>query len=343
MFVASALLAASLTAQTLTLDSGAVRMNWELNGGSLSSMRLKEGGENPFTWEDKSAPPTARMRGHFLCLDRWGAPSDSEKAAGMPFHGEASKVAWKQRGSSTTDADMSAQLPMARLSIRRTVKLQGESALVSETVTNDAPLGRVYNMVQHPTIAPPFLDESVLVDSNARQGFMQSSPMPNPEQPSVVWPQALRDGAPVNMRHLTNDPEPNVVSYVVDEAWGWTTAVNPGQGVLLGYVWRTSEYPWFNAWRHVENGKPAARGLEFGTTGLHQPYPILIRKGRIFGRPIFAFLDGAETQTREYQVFLLKVPSGHQGMASMKAAGGDFIFTGRDGKELRIRSLFAAR
>jgi hypothetical protein len=235
---------------------------------------------------------------------------------------------------------MTAQLPLARMSVRRTVRLQGQAALVTEAVTNDAPLGRVYNMVQHPTIGPPFLDETTVVDSNARQGFMQASPMPNPEQPSVVWPQALKDGIPVNLRYLKDDPMPNVVSFVVDEEWGWTTAVNPAQGLLIGYIWRASEYPWFNVWRHVENGKPFARGLEFGTTGLHQPYPVLTKKGRIFGRQLFAFLDSGETQSRQYQVFLLKVPSAYVGVNRMEAQGNEFVFTGRDDKRLRLRNLF---
>ena len=40
----------------------------------------------------------------------------------------------------------------------------------------------------------------------------EPSPLPNPEQPAVFWPQALRDGQPVNLRHLTDNPNPNVVS-----------------------------------------------------------------------------------------------------------------------------------
>jgi len=236
---------------------------------------------------------------------------------------------------------MAARLPLARMAVKRTVKLEGSTALVTEAVTNEAPMGRVFNMVQHPTIGPPFLDETTVVDANARQGLMQASPMPNPELPAVVWPQALKDGMPVNLRHLTNDPMPNVVSYVVDDAHGWVTAVHPGQRLLLGYVWRTSEYPWLNIWRDVQGGKPSARGLEFGTTGLHQPYPELVKKGRIFGRPLMAFLDATETQTRSFQVFLLRLPSGapSSGIESVKRAGAEWVIRTREGQELRVRNL----
>jgi hypothetical protein len=328
-----------LFAQRITLETPAARMSWELGGGGLVDFHLKPEGLNPFTWEQKSPEP-AHPRGHFLCMDRWGQPSDAERAAGMPFHGEAPHKVWRRLGASATELEMAVQLPMARLSVRRTVRMEGAAALVSETVLNEAPLGRVYNIVQHPTIGPPFLDAAAVVDSNARRGFMQSSPLPNPEDAVVVWPQALKDGLPVSLRYLTDDPNPNVVSYVIDEEWGWTTAANPARGLLAGYVWPVRDYPWLNMWRHVEEGKPFARGLEFGTTGLHQPYEVLLRKGTIFGRPLFAYIDSAARQQRRYQVFLLEVPVSLGGVAAMKAVGGAFVFTGRDGKEYRVKSMF---
>jgi hypothetical protein len=191
-------------------------------------------------------------------------------------------------------------------------------------------------MVQHPTIGPPFLDETTLVDSNAAKGFMQSSPLPNPEEPSVAWPQALQNGRPVDMRRLQSDPNPNVVSYVVDEPYGWATAVNPGRGLLIGYVWKTAEYPWFNAWRHVADGKPLARGLEFGTTGLHQPFPVLVRKGRIFGRTIYEYLDAAQTQTRSYVMFLARTQVGYSGVARVEVNDSAIMIQGRDGGQLTV-------
>lgn len=329
-----------MIAQPVTLENGTAKMTWELAGGGLVDFQLKEQPLNPFTWEEKSSA-AARFRGHFLCLDRWGAPSQAELSAGVPFHGEAPRVEWKQLGKSAAEAEMTARLPLARLSVKRTVRLEGASALVIESVTNDAPLGRVYNIVQHPTIAPPFLDETVVVDANGRQGFMQSSPMPNPENPTVVWPQALKDGMPVNLRMLKDDPLPNVVSYVIDDAYGWVTALHPEKRLVVGYLWKTAEYPWLNIWRDVAGGKPAARGLEFGTTGLHQPYPVLTRKGRIFGRPLFTFLDATETQTRSYQVFLAKMPAVSAGIAEVRrnTASGEWILVTRENQEVRVKDL----
>jgi hypothetical protein len=334
---------AAIWAETLTLENGTAKIGWDLSGGALVDFQLKEQPINPFTWEEKGTA-AARFRGHFLCLDRWGAPSAAELGAGVPFHGEASRMEWRQIGKTAGEAEMTARLPLAKLGVKRTVKLDGASALVVEAVTNEAPLGRVYNIVQHPTIGPPFLDETVVVDSNARQGFMQSSPMPNPEYPTVVWPQALKDGAPVNLRMLKDDPMPNVVSYVVDDEFGWVTALHPEKRLVLGYIWKTAEYPWLNIWRDVQGGKPFARGLEFGTTGLHQPYPVLAEKGRIFGRRLTAFIDATETQTRRYQVFMAKLPAMASGVAQVRRTGaGEWVLETREGQQVRVKDLLAGQ
>jgi hypothetical protein len=341
--LAAVLFAPLLLAQrpAVELRNGAAEASFDLGGGSLVTFRLK-GGLNPLGWlgpadRDVELRPMA----HFLCLDRWGQPSPGELAAGIPYHGEATRVAWKVDTSSASEAVMSATLPEAGLHVRRRASFAGTAAVlkVEETVINRRRMGKIYNMVQHPTIGPPFLDEQTLVDANARKGFMQSSPMPNPEEPAVFWPQALKDGMPVNLRFLTNDPLPNVVSFVVEEPIGWTTASSPTQNLLLGYLWKSEEYPWFNVWRHVDgNAKPLARGLEFGTTGLHQPFGVLTEKGAIFGRKLFSYLDAGASSTRTYYAFLAALPDAWQGVQNVTYKDGVITIAERGTRTIEIRS-----
>jgi hypothetical protein len=314
---------------SVVLDGKSAQVVIDLLGGSIVGFQFQDQRLNPLVWNNEGDPSQARSMSHFVCLDRWGRPSDAERLNGMTNHGEAATVPWKTlsgpaKKSGGVHAEMEAMLPMAGLHLKRNIMLAAGKALftVTEVVTNRNKLGRVYNMVQHPTVGPPFLDETTVVDSNARKGFMQSSPLPNPEEPSVVWPQALKDGQPVNMRRLSADPDPNVVSYTIDQEYGWATAATPAKGLLIGYIWKTEEYPWLNMWRHVDKGKPLARGLEFGTTGLHQPYSILIEKGRIFGRQILAHIDTGESVSKSYAAFLFKIPSDYRGVASVSYAGG---------------------
>lgn len=308
------------------LENEAAVLKVDLGGGAIGDFHLKSGGLNPLNW-GTPGPGDLGIHGfgHFLCLDRWGPPSEAEGKLGMPYHGEAPNVPWTldkspSAAGGATEAQMTARLPKAGLAIRRTVRMSGKEAiyLVREEVTNENALGRVYNMVQHPTVGPPFLDESTVVDCNGRRGFAQGGSLPEPEEPSFFWPRALnRDGAAVNLRHLAGDPDPNVVSYAIDEAHGWVTAATPGRGVLIGYLWKTRDYPWVSLWRDTREGRPTARGLEFGSTGLHQPFPILTRKGRIWDRPTFAYLDAGETAVRSYTSFLVQIPADFQGVESI--------------------------
>ena len=309
---------------SLVLKGTRAQLVVDLSGGSIASFQLLEQPLNPLSWNTPSSgDKSIHGFGHFLCLDRWGPPSEAEGKNGMPYHGEASSVPWTGQMETVTGklhAELSATLPLAGLSIRRTLTMPQDVPFVwvQETVKNTNRLGRILNMVQHPSIAAPFLDASTLIDCNGRKGFAQGNPMPNPEEPTSLWPRAInRDGVAADIRHLTADHDPNVVSYVIDEALGWVTAVNPGKELLIGYVWNTSEYPWVSHWRNSEKGQPTARGLEFGTTGLHQPFPILTKKQTIFGRQLFEYLDANESRTKSYGFFLMKVPRDFGGVEKL--------------------------
>jgi hypothetical protein len=195
--------------------------------------------------------------------------------------------------------------------------------VVAESVTNTAKLGRIYNMVQHPSIAPPFLDESTVVDTNAREGFEQEGPIPASRDAASSWPEMNIGGQIADLRRYQNDPRGatahDVSSFVFDPAdeYGWVTACNPGAGLMVGYLWKTQEYPWLNLWRYRYQGDVAARGLEFGTTGYHQPFGALARIGRVLDRPLFAYLDAGETVDRTYAAFLFKVPADYRGVAGV--------------------------
>ncbi len=318
--------------QSLVLEGAKASLAIDILGGSFVDFRLNHVDLNPLVWANDGPANEARSMSHFLCLDRWGQPSAAEVANGMKGHGEATKVEWETTSGPSTkggvaEASQTALLPMAGIRVRRTVRVSGAAFHVEETVTNENKLGRIYNMVQHPTVGPPFFDVDTVVDANARQGFMQSSPMPNPEHPTVVWPQALEGARPVDLRRLDDDDLPKVCSYVIDEEMGWVTAATPSKELLIGYVWKTAEYQWLNIWRHVVDGKPLARGLEFGTTGLHQPYGTLVKKGRIFGRQLFDHLDTGESKTRSFVGFLAQIPKNFQGVQNVIRSGDQATIT----------------
>jgi hypothetical protein len=316
--------------KSLVFNTPMSRLVVDLSGGAIGEFRLNNTQVNPLNWaHPKATDASIHGFGHFLCLDRWGPASEAEAARGMPYHGEASNVEWSiardvTESGGEMEAEMQARLPKAGLYVRRTIRMSRLTPAfkVREEITNDNPIGRIFNIVQHPTIAPPFLDENTIVNCNGTKGFAQGGTLPTPEEPSEIWPNARqKNGNVVDMRRLTTDPEPNVVSYVIEAPYGWVTAASPSRGCLIGYFWRTRDYPWVSLWRDVRDGKPAARGLEFGSTGLHQPFATLLKKGHIWDRPLFEYIDAGEKITKSYTAFLCAIPKDFRGVQSIRIEG----------------------
>ena len=330
----------------VVMKNDVARLALAVGGGAIVEFRFADHDVNPLNFEaTNDIEPRQEgqpfLRGHFVCLDRWGAPSETEAKNGVPFHGEAPRIIWqvseppKQRDDGVA-ARMGCRLPLAGLRVERSLRLhrssgkgssgKGASALVevTEEVTNENKLGRVYNLVQHPSIAPPFLDERTRVDSNAKRGFVQ---LPESALATMPWPRVQMDGESVDLRMFENPTAPatrhDVSSFVFDddETYGWVTATNSGKGLLLGYLWKTEDYPWLNIWRYRFEGRVAARGLEFGTTGYHQPFSALVDRGKLLDRRLFEYLDAEEAVARSYAMFLFRVPDDFAGVASVSYNG----------------------
>src|SRR5438067_2261726 len=125
--------------RAFSVEGQAASLRVDLTGGVLTDFHLAGDPVNPL-----------RGMGHFLCLDRWGPPSEAEAKNGMPFHGEASKVEWRvtrppERRSGGIEAEMLAELPLGGLQLRRLIRIPDTAAvvLVREEVTDRNRLGRI--------------------------------------------------------------------------------------------------------------------------------------------------------------------------------------------------------
>lgn len=301
----------------ITLRNKAASVSVNLFGGAITGFQLEGDPVNPlgFMFSEQPMPPNNRggapYRGHFLCLGRWGAPSVGERNAGMPDHGQIANIRW-QRGPNDNGyaVNMHACGPLEGLRIERCIELDVGNPVftVEEKVTNIQPLGRLYNMVQHPTIASPFLDRATWVACNGGRGFDQFSAA-NPEKDLLYWPE-VKDGT--GQRFDLSAPEISynaVFSFIVREAdeYGWIVTYSPRFELLLGYVWRRRDYPWIHLWQHWEGDRIKYRGLKFGTAGLHQPFKqILEKRMLVLGEKTVDYIDAGETVSRKYLSFLCR-------------------------------------
>jgi len=328
------------TFEVLQNESASLKI--AIYGGAFTDFHLKNQGLNPLTWklQPEQMPPNnqggAPFRGHFLCLGRWGAPSEGEVTAGIPHNGEPTNSWWQVTAHpGNLSLTMEADAPLDGLHIVREIMLQEEAPIfhVRETVKNTASLGRMSNIVQHPTIAPPFLSSETLINSNAGAGLMQKTSYPNPHEAEYRWPEGISstDQSPIDLR-ASNTPENYVTTHIFDDSVsvGWITATNLEAGLVYGFVWETEEYPWLNVWHQMnDNGQPVAKGLEFGTTGIGRPYEELVATDtRFHGRNSFEYLDAGETVVKTYSCFLAEVPADFGQVENVEIALGTIRIIG---------------
>ncbi|MFW5699669.1 MAG: hypothetical protein ACOCXS_02045 [Bacteroidota bacterium] len=294
-------------------------------GGMFVRFEKTDNPVNPFGWRLRpdEMPENNRphvFAGHFLCSGRWGAPSRGEIEAGIPHNGEVNTQPWHiekefyDLDKQMLVIEMKCEAPIEKLNVTRRIFVPDDDAfyVVKEEFINDLPVGRLVNFVQHPTVSEPFLDSEMIVRTNAGKGFDQKTSLSGIEDSCFTWPQAtLSSGEKVNLTNsLTNTGF--VTSHVFDknDEFGWCFAYNPNRKLLFGYIFDTSDYPWFNYWHHAEDGQPVVRGLEFGTTGFGEDYGKLLGEDVSFnGDRGVDFLDAGDSVVKSYLSFQASCPS----------------------------------
>jgi len=334
--------------QIQTISNSTASISVDLNGGAIVDFHLHEDGINPLTFKREAD----NFRGHFLCLGRWGPPSAGEAAAGITTHGEAVKNTWDlQPSSPKNEMRMQVTAPLEGLYVNRLMILDEENAVfeVTESVTNINPLGRLFNMVQHPTLAAPFLTNETVVHCNADRGFNYKLSK-KPLEFTAKWPfGALENGdyRDIMNLHKPDKPYSSVFSFTIkkDAKFGWITAYNPELKLIIGYLWQRGDYPWISLWQDFDGDNIRCRGLEFGTTGMHKSYKDIIAEGnhRVFDEDSYKYIDAGETQTRSYLAFMSKAPGGFTSGGHVSFENNSIVITDIEtGKQITIQTTLKA-
>lgn len=300
----------------------------DLFGGAITSFHLHDGKINPLSFRfSKLQMPVnnrkgAPFQGHFVCLGRWGEPSAGEIKGGVPDHGHIANILWEEGQESIRRLKMEATSVLEGLYIERTIMMDGINPIywVHETITNINPLGRLYNMVQHPTISAPFLNKDTIINCNAESGFNYNF-FRNPMESASIWPQGITDEKSIiDIRSSANGCS-SVFSFIVknEAPLGWITAYSPKYQLLFGYLWKRKDYPWLNLWQDWEESEIRYRGLEFGTTGIHKPFHQILDEGngKVFGENTFSYIDSGQKVSRSYLSFLHRVQPDFAGIENI--------------------------
>jgi hypothetical protein len=259
----------------------------------------------------------AGIMGHNLCLDIFGGPSPEEAAAGLPVHGEASKVRYDvQAGAS--EIVMHAQLPLAALQIERRIELHDRALRIRESVLNLSGIDKPIGWTQHVTLGPPFLQKGrTQFRATATRSRVYDQPFGTHDYleagAEFAWPKAPRKGGgTADLRILTGAERSSAyTAHLMDPSREHASfvAFAPDARLAFGYVWRRADFPWMGIWEENHsrsqppwNGQTLTRGMEFGASPIPESRRDMVERGRMFDTPTFRWIPAASRVSVEYWV-----------------------------------------
>lgn len=257
----------------------------------------------------------AGIMGHNLCLDIFGGPSEEEAAAGLPVHGEASKVQYDVQAASNEIA-MQATLPLANLQIERRLQLHEGAVRIQEDVRNPGGTDRPVGWTQHVTLGPPFLERGTTRfgasagRSRVFEGEFGTADYLKPGA-DFDWPHAPRaDQGTADLRLFAGAQASSAfTTHLMDPAreHAYFVAFSPASRLAFGYVWRRADFPWLGIWEENRsrtappwNGHTITRGMEFGVSPFPESRREMIDRGRLFETPTFRWIPAASRLSVEY-------------------------------------------
>jgi hypothetical protein len=360
------------------LNNGRVQMTALTGGGAMADLRCRCGADEwspNLLWEApwptmdpdrfqrrhsrQYGPPfvgkfLAGFTGHTLCLDYFGAPSEDEICQGLCLHGEASVIRWKVRRASRGQITMEARLPVAGLDFRREMSvLRGETVIyVRETVSNPKPTDHFLHWVQHVTLGPPFLqggDSTIAIPAVRGKtwphGYKGKSLLANDRE--FEWPFAPSEGGGrADLSKPFIQAGTGLVAAVLfdcNRSWAYVAVLNFRLGLLLGFCFQRSSYPWATLWEEncardevPWNAKTLARGIEFGTT----PFPVgrqsAFAMGNLFGVPTFARVPARGKIHANYAIFMTPVSRDWREIREVKPEDRSMVIVAGNGDQVRV-------
>lgn len=365
------------------LTNGVVQATLLPGGGALAAWHFVDGQgpqhnvlwESPWTTHDPGTRSDESLQetygelgaarfldsytGHALCLDGFGASSESEVASGGALHGEASIATWAIEQSNERSVVASANLPMSRLRIERHLSLLlGESVLrCDERVLNLSDTSRPLHWVQHATIGSPlFSSTTSRVTASVCDGLTWPLDYEGCDllkrDAAFTWPFAPgASGETVDLRKLFTHRGTGFVAATRQQSGrrhGFVAACNPETGLAMGYLYSAELFPWLTLWEENRaresfpwNGSVQTRGLEFGTT----PFPLgndaVDAHGPVLGTKTSLSIQPHQTIRAPWLLFLARIPETCRQIDDIRVEANEIVLM-HDTQQIRLRAAGAA-
>lgn len=295
--------------------------------------------------------------GHFVCVDGFGPVSPEEQAAGLQGHGEAHRQMYEVKSydkkNGVTTLVLTGTLPMLQDTFTRTIRMADGENVVYVRGRLESLLGfdRPAIWAEHATIGSPFLEPGVtVVDMKVvkaktrpytpveREGGL---PHRLPSDIEFTWPNApVLSGGSVDVR--TTPPTPNSGDHTTSlmdmkRDFVFVTALNPKKKLLLGYLFRPTDYPWVQSWEYYPSSGKLARGLEFSTQPFDVPRREAVQLNSMFGAPTYRWLPAKSGIDSTFLMFYTQTPEGFTKVDDVRLENGRILINGA-GKQITLKA-----
>jgi hypothetical protein len=289
--------------------------------------------------------------GHFVCVDGFGQPSTSERAAGLPMHGEAHLLKFSvNRDNAAGALEMKATLPIVQEVFTRTFHVVPDENViyVDSKLENLLGFDRPVNWAEHATVSAPFVEPGkTFIEvsgsrsqnrpySDSQQGRGNSPPRTQRRLVSGVdftWPLApTLDGSTVDMR--TFPEEPHFIDHaatLMDPSRDieFAVAFNRARHLVYGYLFRRADYPWVQHWGNYPAVAELVRGMEFGTQPYDVPRQEAIGMGTMFGALTFRWLPAKGAIESHFLLFYSRTPEKMGTIDDVRIENGTIVIEDR--------------
>ncbi len=281
--------------------------------------------------------------GHFLCVDGFGSVSKDEQAAGLPGHGEAHLRDFALDSSHANGEGVykfATDLPIAQEHVTRTMRLRdGEQVMQIDTeVESGIGFDRPIFWAEHATIGAPFLEpEATVVDMPAARaktrpyaaGKGGGLPHRLPSDVEFTWPMApTLDGGHVDLRAAPAGPDSgDHTTALMDKSRkiAYVTAINTRRHLMVGWVFRPTDYAWVQNWEFYPKTGNLARGLEFATLPFDLPRREVIEQNSLWGTLLYRWLPAKAKIGSRVLEFYTRVPAGMKKVDDVRLENGALV------------------
>jgi hypothetical protein len=245
---------------------------------------------------------------------------------------------------------MSAPLPLAQEKLTRTMRMaEGENVVyVHSRLESFTAFDRPIAWAEHATIGAPFLERGVtVVDLPAVRSktrpYTGGTNHRLPSDKEFTWPMApLAAGGTVDIRAAPAELDSgDHTTSALDRSkpYVWVTALHPGKRLLIGWVFKATDYPWVQNWEFYPKTGMLARGLEFSTQPFDIPRREAVAMSGLFDTPTFRWLPAKSAIETGFAIFYTQTPDGFTGVTDVRVENGSIVVEDtKSGKKVALKA-----